>query len=102
LIDLGFGGDMNVNMEDDFEDLTAMAGQVTSSLEIFARIGESQSGDIVDDIGPHNPNNIAVSPSADLLALSEFCIDDNYDWTMTINLPYFELRGLLENSGGLA
>ena len=93
---------MNVNTEDDFENLTTMAGQVTPSLDTFARIGESQSGDIVGDIGPHNRSNIAVSPSADLAALSEFCIDDNYDWTMTMNLPWFELHGLLEHSGGLA
>jgi hypothetical protein len=90
-----------VNTEDDLGDLTAMAGQVTSSLETFARIGEGPSGDIVEDIGPHNPSNIAVSPSAELPVLSELCIDDNYDWTMTINLPCFELWRLLEHSGML-
>jgi hypothetical protein len=99
LLDLDFGGDINVNTEDDFGDLTAMAGQVTPSLGIFARIGEGPSGDIVEDIGLHNPGNIAVSPSAELLVLGGFCVDGNYDWTMIINLPWFELRGLLEYPG---
>lgn len=92
MLDLDSGGDINVNTEDD----TAMTGQFTTSLEMFARIGEGPSGDIVEDIGFHNPNNIAVSPSAELLG---FFVDDNYDWTMTINLPWFELRGLLEYPG---
>lgn len=91
--------DINVNTEDNFGDLTAMAGQVTPSLEIFARIGEGPSGDIFEDIGLHNPSNIAGSPSIEHLVLGGFCVDDNYDWMMIINLPWFKLRELLEYQG---
>jgi hypothetical protein len=99
LLDLDFGGDINVNTEDDFGDLPTMAAQVTPSLEIFARVGEGASGDIVEYIGLHNPGNIAVSPSTELLDLGGFCVDGNCDWTMTINLPWFQLQGLLEYPG---
>ena len=88
-----------MNTEDDFGDLAAMAAPATPSLETFDRIGEGASGDIVEDILLHNPGNIAVSPSAKLLDLAGFCADDNYDWMMTINLPLFQLRGLLEYPG---
>lgn len=76
-----------------------MVAQVTPSLEIFARIGEGASGDIVEDLGLHNHGSIAISPSAEFFDLGGFCVDGNYDWTMTINLPWFELRGLLEYPG---
>lgn len=99
MLDLDFGGDINVNTEDDFGDLAAMAAQSTPSMETFALIGEGASGDIVEDIALHNPGNIAVSPSAELLDLGGFCVDGNYDCTMTINLPWFQLRGLLEYPG---
>jgi hypothetical protein len=99
LLDLDFGGDIIVSTEDDFGDLAAVAAQATPSLETFARIGEGANGDIVDDIALHNPGNIAVSPSAELVDLGGFCVDGNYDCTMTINLPWFQLRGLLERPG---
>ena len=98
-LDLDFGGDNNVNTEDDFGDLAAMAAQATPSFETFARIGEGASGDIVEDIVLHNPGNRAVSPSAELLDLAGFCVDDNCDWMMTINLPWFQLTGLFEYPG---
>ena len=99
LLDLAFGGDINVNTEDDIGDLAVMATEATPSLEVFTRIGEGANGDIFEDIGLHNPDNIAVLPSAELLDLGRVCVDGIYDWTMKINLPCFELRELLEFQG---
>lgn len=99
MLDLDFGAGVNMDTEDDFGDLTAMARQVPPSLDMFARTSEGLSGDIVEEIGRHTPCNIAVSPSAELLALAGFSFDSNYDWTMTINLPWFELRELLQYPG---
>src|SRR2546423_777787 len=53
------GGDINVNTEDDFGDLAAMTAQATPPLEIFDRICEGASGDIVEDIGLHIPGQMA-------------------------------------------
>ena len=88
-----------MNTEDNFGDLAAMAAQATPSLEIFALIGEGASSDVIEDMELYNPGNLAVSSSAELLDLAGFCVDGNYDWAMTINLPWFELRGLLKYSG---
>ena len=88
-----------MNTEDDFGDLAAMAAQATPSLEIFTLIGEGAGGDMVEGIWLHNPGNLAVSPPVELLDLAGFCVDGNYNWAMTINLPWFELRGLLGYPG---
>ena len=96
MLNLDFGGDINLNTEDDFGGLPA---QVTPSLEVFARVGEGASGDLVEYMGLHNPGNTAVSPSTELLDLGGFCVGGNCDWRVTINLPWFQLQGLLQYPG---
>jgi hypothetical protein len=84
-------------MEDGFEDPVPVA-QAVPFLETFVRISEDAGGDIVEHSALHTVGNITVSQFTEPLDFDQFGIGSSCDW-MVIDLPWFQLRRLLEYPG---
>ena len=88
-----------MGMEDNFGDLTAFSAQGPPSFAAFTRISEGVYNDLVEDIVLNSSSSMVISPSAVPLDLNGFSVDGNFDWVMTINLPWFQLQQKLELQG---
>lgn len=86
-------------MEDQFGDLAAFSAQGPSLSAEFIQMSEGISNDGIGEVVFNNSTSIVISPSAFQLDLNGFGVDGNFDWVMTINLPWFQLQQKLELQG---
>jgi len=95
-MDLNSANDIHMNAGNYSQDFDTLEADAMTSLDVLAPLDEAISNSISTQAATHRVGDLTVSSSRGHFDLREFLIDDNCNWEITIDLPWFKL---LEHSG---